>query len=254
MSERNFYNAKQDREEHHLNKYTKQKLQLLNQWIRRDHPRVILDVGCGNGTLTNNLVTDHSALYGLDFSLSSLQQLNMSAICGDITRLPIRQGSVDLIICSEVLEHLDDITLYQAITQLQSLGAPSLIITVPNRETLGKNSIKCHQCGRIYSVSHHFQRFTPEKLIDLFSDYTAEEVQTCGRPVRPYIEYLLKIRQTIGNRWTYYRKPRYTRCPYCQTDRTAHYEANIISLLTDTLNALLTKKQPYWLCVRFNRK
>ncbi|MCF7805757.1 MAG: class I SAM-dependent methyltransferase [Candidatus Marinimicrobia bacterium] len=254
MSERTFYNEKQVREEHHLNKHTQEKLDLLNKWIKECDPNTLLDVGCGNGVLTNNFVVNNGALCGLDFSLSSLQELEMPAICGDITHLPIRRNHIDLVICSEVLEHLNDTQLQDAVFQLQSLNAPHIIITVPNDETLGKNSIKCKNCGLIFNVSHHFQRFDHKKLDYLFPDYRLARYKTCGRLVRSYVKPLLRIRQNLGNRWTYFSKQRYTQCPNCQTDQIALYKPNLISLFTDAFNAVVTQKKPYWLCAIFKRK
>jgi len=57
---------------------------------------VILDIGCGHRKAPNSIGVDIRRTRGVD-------------IIADVCRLPFKDGSIDKIICSEVLEHVDDL-------------------------------------------------------------------------------------------------------------------------------------------------
>lgn len=76
-----------------------------------------LDLGCGSALLPawkqdteRELVARSGSLVGIDRSLPSLQSHGTIAqrVCGDITTLPFRDGSFDLVTANMVLEHMED--------------------------------------------------------------------------------------------------------------------------------------------------
>ncbi|MCG3205117.1 MAG: Ubiquinone biosynthesis O-methyltransferase [Elusimicrobia bacterium] len=101
----------------------------------------ILDVGCGSGNLLEKLNGDR--LVGIDLSDTLLNQArerlkdkpNCELIKADIERLPFERGLFDCVICSEVLEHVENPKL--VIDEMFRVIKPQglIVITVPN-ETL----------------------------------------------------------------------------------------------------------------------
>ncbi len=99
----------------------------------------ILEIGCGTGNLLNLLSNHDFELYGSDYSkdyLIKAKQKNpdIEFFQGDLTDTNMwskHQQAYDSIICSEVLEHLeDDLKALQIINSLLKTNGV-LIITVP---------------------------------------------------------------------------------------------------------------------------
>lgn len=99
----------------------------------------ILDVGCGTGSLTKAL-TRFGDVYGFDISETAANFCRQQGLdnikVGDIAGLPYDDNFADIIVCSDVLEHMDDDI--GALKELYRVLAPNgrLIITVPAHKFL----------------------------------------------------------------------------------------------------------------------
>lgn len=117
-------------------------------------PCRILDIGCGSGRhLAAAYGLDQALIIGADLQLSDLKQAqsrlqfhrdvgaqgngsrcHLSA--ASLMRLPFSDQDFDLVICSEVLEHLEHLSdLSQAVRELARVLAPrgQLVVSVPRR-------------------------------------------------------------------------------------------------------------------------
>ena len=80
-------------------------------------PRTIIDLGCGTGYGARALAQKYpqAKIIALDLALEMLRVArsknsacdNVSWLCGDAESLPLRRGSVDLILCSATLQWCD---------------------------------------------------------------------------------------------------------------------------------------------------
>ena len=100
-------------------------------------PRV-LDVGCGEGFVLEYLKEKlpHIHLCGLDLDRKALELAkarnnDMPFYLGDIFHLPFADGSFDLVICLEVLEHLESPWL--AVEELARVSSRDILVSVPNQ-------------------------------------------------------------------------------------------------------------------------
>jgi SAM-dependent methyltransferase len=101
-------------------------------------PKIVLDVGCGEGTLLEllRIAMPGAKLIGVDISSGTEEALALKGLegrQGDASSgLPVPDGSVDLMIAGEVLEHLaeTDTLLLEAKRVLKKGG--TLILTTPN--------------------------------------------------------------------------------------------------------------------------
>ena len=91
----------------------------------------VLDVGCGSGWITNRLLSRYSRVVGLDLSIVALQHVKSEKIVGTIESLPFRDKSFDLVICSELLEHIPFQVYSKAVSKLERVVAKYIIVTVP---------------------------------------------------------------------------------------------------------------------------
>ncbi|MGA2911572.1 MAG: class I SAM-dependent methyltransferase [Candidatus Levyibacteriota bacterium] len=97
----------------------------------------ILDVGCGEG-FTLNRLKEHGIgkkLEGLEYSkdailLGKKTYPDIKITQGSIYALPYKANSFDLVLCTEVLEHLEESE--KALKELVRVSKKYLVISVPN--------------------------------------------------------------------------------------------------------------------------
>jgi 2-polyprenyl-3-methyl-5-hydroxy-6-metoxy-1,4-benzoquinol methylase len=101
---------------HHHAYLTKPLLQMISEFAalsKNREPLRILDIGCGNGSLTNLIAQNGYEVVGLEESESGVQFANQNFptcqfIQGSIYNIPYAQlgNNFDIVIACEVIEHL----------------------------------------------------------------------------------------------------------------------------------------------------
>jgi SAM-dependent methyltransferase len=99
-----------------------------------DDAEVVLDIGCGKGTSLFVELAKCKNIYliGVDLFLPSLieaKKIFNDVILADARYLPFKQASSDIIVSSQVIEHLDKGILF--INSLQEISKKKIMITVP---------------------------------------------------------------------------------------------------------------------------
>ena len=84
----------------------------------------VLDVGCDEAHLRGMIRAPR--YYGIDVSGKPDRIVNLE----DIERLPFGDGEFDTVVCSDVLEHLDN--LHSIFGELVRVAARNLVISLPN--------------------------------------------------------------------------------------------------------------------------
>ncbi len=98
----------------------------------------VLDVGCGNGNISRYMGAKGHNVLGIDISQSTIEKAQMLTTMQNVSFKNIAiedliaNSEFDIIICSEVIEHLDTpLVVVSSLKQLLSRNS-ILIITVPN--------------------------------------------------------------------------------------------------------------------------
>ncbi|XOB65739.1 methyltransferase domain-containing protein [Deferribacteres bacterium DY0037] len=193
-----------------------ERLDLVKKIIPEDVVTV-LDVGCGNGSLTNGL--EGYDITGLDKSVEALKYYKHKKQHGSIDELPFTDNSFDLIICSDVLEHLDNSIFNHAIRELKRVSKKYILIISPNEEDLAANFVKCHACNHIFNVNLHERSLGFEDLIGLFGSDFVNLVYTYFGDKwanEPEVKYKLKRAFNKG-----YKSWEHAVCPRCGTKQKA---------------------------------
>jgi ubiquinone/menaquinone biosynthesis C-methylase UbiE len=137
------------------------------------HPKAkILDIGAGGGSLLREFSSKGAGSIGLDIALLNLQKIadnfkkekiaGFSLATGDAYALPFQDASIDAVIFSEVLEHLEkpEKALAEASRVLKPGG--QLILSVPYKEKILYHL--CIHCNKLTPSNAHLHSFDEAKL------------------------------------------------------------------------------------------
>ncbi|MEJ2005069.1 MAG: class I SAM-dependent methyltransferase, partial [Cyclobacteriaceae bacterium] len=167
-----------------------------------DDVHSIIDIGCGNGLITNKLNEKYNVL-GCDVNSSKLRYVKgpkLQASCDDIPR---EDRSFDMVFSSEMLEHLPERLYRDTLKEFSRLAESYVLITVPYNEDLHKLEVKCGSCGQIYHKNGHLRSFDETSFNDKFSGFKTVYTSLYGKPVRKYIRWLADLKHSLTppNAW-----------------------------------------------------
>ena len=141
--------------------------------IRRDS--MVIDVGCGVGSNLTLLKSMGFKVIGIDseiYSLSFAKNLfEVFLINGDLVRLPIKSSSIDLVIATDILEHLNDDKM--GIKEIHRALAREgmVVLTVPAFEFLWGTQDVVGMHKRRYSKKEFLRKLEHEGFTILKSSY-----------------------------------------------------------------------------------
>lgn len=130
--------------------------------------RRVLDAGCGTAYGTRMLAEAGAAsVVGVDRAASVLDEVraqcpaNVELVDGDLRALPLDDRSFDLVVCFEVIEHLEDPDA--ALRELERVVSSDglVLISSPNRDV--------YEPGN----PHHLHEYTPGELREALERYFA---------------------------------------------------------------------------------
>jgi ubiquinone/menaquinone biosynthesis C-methylase UbiE len=136
-------------------------------------PASVLEVGCGEGALANYLL-EHSTTRPQCFEASDLSLDVISAESdplikfreSSIYELPYSENSFDLVVCSEVLEHLEN--PQSGLVEIARVAKKGVLLSTPWEpvwRTL--NLIRGKYIKEFGNTPGHIQHFSRQRLINL---------------------------------------------------------------------------------------
>lgn len=101
---------------------------------KKEKIRTVIDIGCGEGYLANQIKGFVSAkTFVADISHSAIKRAGqiygINGVVADIHNMPFRDKSFDLVTCTEVIEHLTD--PQAAVRELERIANKMLLVTTP---------------------------------------------------------------------------------------------------------------------------
>ena len=200
----------------------------------RSHPTSVLDLGCGRGYLLRSL---HERLpaakfYGVELSEQAVREARDAGVdifVQDIAaRLPLADGSVDLAIMGEVIEHVfDPDACIEEVRRVLSPGG-TLVVTTPNLASWLNRGLLFFGVQPVFSETStrkkyghwlglfgqkktntqgHLKLFTLGALRELLADLGFDVVRVEGykfyllaeHPVANVIESLFRLRPSLAS-------------------------------------------------------
>jgi len=168
-----------------------QKLLIDNYYIvlldtaKRLKPTSVLDAGCGEGFTLSHFEEKNIGknLEGVDFLSTAIKigkklHPKLALKQGDIYKLPYKDSQFDLVLCTEVLEHLENPE--KALKELKRVTKKYIILSVPNEPLFmfgnfirGKN---VKRWGNDVEHINHWSTSAFEKFVA--KEFTVEDVNT----------------------------------------------------------------------------
>lgn len=228
--------------------YTEQRQRMLGDMVPRD-VRTMLDVGCGDGAITNHLARRWHVT-GVDMSETALKHLETESVQASATDLPFPNDSFDLVLSSEMLEHLPPEDYRQAISEMSRVTRRYLLLTVPYREDLRFRQVKCPRCGWQGHVWGHRRAFTPELLARDLSGFQPVEARLFGPLQEPHWpRWLIWSCQRLLNAY-YWAPAQHPMCERCSN--TDFADTRAIPAVLSRVHRRLTRHSrgmPFWLAI-----
>lgn len=134
-----------------------------------------LNIGVGRGGLERMLLERNVDVYCLDPGSPAIEYvraeigLGEKAQVGRSEAIPFSDASFDIVIMTEVLEHLEQTVLEKTISEVHRVLRPTGIFigTVPADEDLSDGLVLCPHCGERFHRWGHVQRFDTKQLKEL---------------------------------------------------------------------------------------
>lgn len=128
----------------------------------------VLDIGCGQSPYRFLLNTNETKYYGIDIEgAGSFGYNNPDVISFDGKNIPFENEKFDAIICTEVLEHVEEYQyLINEIYRTSKKNA-DIIVTIP-------------WSARYHYIPYDYFRYTPSTLKTMFSKFSRIEIRPRG--------------------------------------------------------------------------
>lgn len=213
----------------------------------------VLDVGAGHGVLLE-LLRDERGVPGVGIEITDAKvdygrSRGLDVRLGDAAALGFADGSFDVVLACEVLEHLPCGTYEAALRELARVARRTLIVSVPFDER--RSHVRCPYCDSLVNPDYHFRSFSPASLPALFPGFRLQTWHGWGER-RDSV--LLRLLRRWRKRW-----PALLVCPCCgyvpQAEAAlATPPAAVASpRLRQLAGTLLAGRRPVWLVAVFER-
>ena len=138
-----------------------------------------MNIGIGAGTLEAISLAKGVNIHSVDPSTRAIERLRTTLNLGDKARvgyaesIPFPPETFDVVVMSEVLEHLDDSNLDGAFREVRRTLKPDgfLLTTTPYRENLRDNRVVCPCCGKVFHRMGHVRSFDKPGLTELLTQH-----------------------------------------------------------------------------------
>ena len=155
----------------------------------------VLDIGCGAGLICEPMARLGGEVTGVD---AATQNVSVAATHSEAVGLDIRYmagevgsldiGAFDLVICSEVIEHVADKPAFIADVAARLAPGGLLVMSTPNRTAASRMLLvgAAEAVGYVPRGTHHWSDFiTPDEFADLLKSVGLEVIDQRGIAWRP---------------------------------------------------------------------
>lgn len=216
-----------------------------------------LEIGARDGRVTRHLLQKCESIIALDLERPNWTMPGVSTKQGDLRSLEFEDASIELVVCSEVLEHIPPNDLRRACDELTRVTKEWLLVGVPLDQDTRVGQTTCQACGTVNPPWGHVNEFSKDFLLSLFPSMNVHTIATCGTAhirTNPLSNGLYKLLH--NPRGTYGQEEPCVSCG-AQLIKPAAGWRDIAALLPATLtriqNIVFPNKKPMWIHVLFQK-
>ena len=196
-----------------------------------------LEIGARNSHITRLLAERCETVFALDLVEPQHRISNVINISGDICGSELRNAACtfDLVVCTEVLEHVDNVFL--AALTIQRLTKGHALIGVPYHQDLRIGRLYCQGCGEVSNGWGHLRSFGVRKLDTLFEPMRRVRLDFVGTRTVRTTALAARLMELGRHPWGPYdqREP----CPHCKAKMVAPEDRPLWRLASAALAARL---------------
>jgi SAM-dependent methyltransferase len=171
----------------------------------------VLEVGCGDGVVSNHLADRGIDVTGADISAPALLHVRGKTVLASSDSLPFDDAAFDCIIAADLLEHLPAGVFENTLAELARVSAKYLIINSPHREDLVLAQTRCGRCKSTFHASRHVRSVDETAIAMWFPEFSTRSLRATGETWEYRSRRLQRTAQLLGNVW--YRDEAV--CPTC---------------------------------------
>lgn len=184
----------------------------------------------------------------------TLKPAGFKLVFSSISSLPFRDQAFDLIVCTEVLEHLNDVTLQAGINELRRVSSKYLLVTVPYKQRVWNELYKCSACGYEENCMGHLRYVDDNTLRNWFPNWEPLVLRTMGVPHHGCApDWIYALSRRVGNVWFDYWTDRCPKCRALHSCVTDNYLGFLLRRIIWRLEISAPSK-PAWLLSLFRRR
>jgi len=148
----------------------------------------IVDIGSGPGlvfkamkSLPRYSVALDSSSVALDIvsNIKSVKTVNHSLEAG--VRLPFNDDEFDMVLCSEVLEHLEKSLRFWILKEIERVAKKYIILTNPCNDDGYSNIVRCSSCCCVYHSVEHVHFFSDNEYKNIFNNFYLSKLLKAGK-------------------------------------------------------------------------
>lgn len=151
-------------------------------------------------------------------------------VFASIEALPFADRAFDIVVCTEVLEHLPDPLRLHGINELKRVAKQYLLISVPYKQRVWNEYFKCTNCGFVGNTMGHLHHFDDQNLQQLFAGYGLKKKELIGNIIGYAPDFMYRAKNRLGNAWP----TSDWECPSCYR-MSAPVTANVLGKILERL-------------------
>lgn len=205
----------------------------------------ILDVGAKDGYISKLLSPYFKKVTALDLEEPKSVGPNICTVKGDVTRLEFSDNNFDVVLCTEVLEHISSELLHVACKEMSRVARYYVVIGVPYKQDIRCGRTTCLFCKRKNPPWGHVNSFDENKVKKLFRPLRLESKSFTGKGGWGKTNVMsVLLMEIAGNPWGTYDQEEI--CLHCGRKLVPPANRNLFQIICSKLAFLLNRMQAYF--------